>query len=80
MVWMEGVTFGKDGDRTSTAALQNAIAEMRQGLADVAPHVIGCYNKCSVDYMFRGFLFRGLYVPRVNVPQIKCSAGQCSAD
>ena len=26
LVWMEGVTFGKDGDRTSVVVLQNAVA------------------------------------------------------
>ena len=81
------MTFGKDGDRTNTAALQNAIAEMRWGLADISD-VIGCYSNapwmiCSAGHvprvMFRGLhvmpvMLRGLYVPGVNVPQIEFSA------
>ena len=40
--WMEGVTFGKDGDRTSVAALQNAIAEMR--VLSLCDELVGSYG------------------------------------
>ena len=42
VVWMEGVTFGKDGDRTNVAALQNAIAEMR--VLSQCDELVGSYG------------------------------------
>lgn len=42
VLWMQGVTFGKDGDRTSAAALQNAVAEMR--VLSLCDELVGSYG------------------------------------
>jgi|AntAceMinimDraft_1070359.scaffolds.fasta_scaffold16605_2 hypothetical protein len=39
---MEGVTFGKDGDRSSVGALQNAVAEMR--VLSLCDELVGSYG------------------------------------